>query len=119
MYPFNAIKITDKVYWVGAVDWSLRDFHGYSTSRGSTYNAYLVIDSQPVLIDAVKAPFHDEMMSRICSVISPKKIKYLISNHSEMDHTGTFPRVIEEIQPEKIFASKMGIDALEKHFHKS
>jgi flavorubredoxin len=117
MHPFKAIKITDKVYWVGGVDWNLRDFHGYSTSRGTTYNAYLVLGDEPILIDTVKAPFHDEMMSRIRSVIDPKKITYLISNHSEMDHSGSMPRVIEEIQPKKIFASKMGVLALQKHFH--
>ena len=117
MHPFRAIRITDKVYWVGAIDWNLRDFHGYSTSRGTTYNAYLVMGDKPILIDTVKAPFHDEMISRIRSVIDPKKITYLISNHSEMDHSGSIPRVIEEIQPEKIFASKMGISALQKHFH--
>jgi flavorubredoxin len=117
MCAFQAVKITDRVYWVGAVDWNLRDFHGYSTSRGTTYNAYLITGEKPILIDTVKAPFHREMMSRIASVIDPKTITYLISNHAEMDHSGAMPQVIDEVQPEKIFASKMGIDALKKHFH--
>ena len=39
----QAVKISEKVYWVGAIDWNIRDFHGYSTKRGTTYNAYLVM----------------------------------------------------------------------------
>lgn len=113
----QAVKLTDKVWWVGAIDWGLRDFHGYATSRGSTYNAYLIMADRVTLVDTVKAPFKDEMMTRIASVIEPEKIRYIISNHSEMDHTGSLPVVIDEIKPEKVFASKMGVDALNAHFH--
>lgn len=114
---FNAIKITDHVYWVGALDSELRDFHGYSTSRGSTYNAYLILGNEPVLIDTVKAPFYDEMMARISSVIEPQKIKYIISNHAEMDHSGCLPQAVNMIKPKQIFASPTGVQALIAHLH--
>ena len=85
----KAIQITEKVWWVGAIDWNLREFHGYRTARGSTYNAYLVVADKITLIDTVKAPFKDEMMQRIASVIGdPARIDYIISNHAEMDHSG-------------------------------
>ena len=71
---FAAVKVTDRVYWVGAVDWELRDFHGYSVQRGSTYNAYLVLADKVTLIDTVKAPFFDQMLSRIASVVDPRRI---------------------------------------------
>lgn len=115
--PFQAIKISEKVYWVGAIDSEIRDFHGYSTSRGTTYNAFLILGEKPILIDTVKAPFFHEMMSRISSVIAPEKIAYIISNHAEMDHSGCLLPTIEAVKPEKIFASKMGIAALKSHFH--
>ncbi len=115
--PFNAIKVTDSVYWVGAVDWALRNFHGYATSRGTTYNAYLVVADKITLIDTVKASFKEEMLSRIASVIEPAKISYIISNHSEMDHTGCLPEVIESLKPERVFASENGAKALHDHFH--
>ncbi|MBU0744551.1 MAG: flavodoxin domain-containing protein [Gammaproteobacteria bacterium] len=113
----EAIKISDRVYWVGAIDNEIRDFHGYSTLRGTTYNAYLILGEKPILIDTVKAPFFSEMMARISSVIEPEKISYIISNHAEMDHSGSLLPTIEAIQPEKVFASKMGIAALKSHFH--
>ena len=113
---FEAVPITDKVHWVGAIDWSIRDFHGYSTGRGTTYNAYLVLADKVTLVDTVKAPFRDELVARISSVIDPGKIDYIVSNHSEMDHSGCLPEMIELIEPEKVFASPMGVKALGDHF---
>ncbi|HOX22747.1 MAG TPA: FprA family A-type flavoprotein [Elusimicrobiales bacterium] len=115
--PFRAIKVTDKVYWVGAIDWGLRDFHGYSTGRGTTYNSYLILSERPVLIDTVKKEFAPEMLSRIASVIDPGKIKTIVSNHAEMDHSGSLGYFIDRIKPETILASAMGEKALAEHFH--
>jgi flavorubredoxin len=114
---FKALKITDHVYWVGAIDWPIRDFHGYTTDRGSTYNAYLIIGDKNILIDTVKAPFLDEMMARIASVIKPEDIDYIISDHSEMDHTGALPATVAAVKPDKVFASVMGVKALARHYH--
>ena len=77
MSAFEAVKLTDNVYWVGAIDWAIRDFHGYSTNRGSTYNAYLILADKITLIDTVKKQFYGEMMARISSVIDPNSIDFL------------------------------------------
>jgi len=114
---FRSVKVTDNVYWVGAVDWAVRDFHGYLTGRGSTYNAYLVMADKITLIDTVKKPFRHELISRISSVVDPGKIDYIVSNHSEMDHSGCLPEIMETVQPEKVFASAMGVKALGEHFN--
>jgi len=114
---FNATKISDHVYWVGAVDWATRDFHGYLTQRGSTYNAYLILADKITLIDTVKAPFKEEMLARIASIINPQDINYVISNHSEMDHSGSLPQTIEAVKPEKVFASSVGVKTLANLFY--
>jgi flavorubredoxin len=112
----KAIKISDNVYWVGAVDWAVREFHGYQTPRGTTYNAYLIMAEKITLVDAVKSSFKDELLSRISSVVDPGEIDYIISNHAEMDHSGCLPEMIEIIKPEKVLASVMGQKTLEAHF---
>ena len=76
----QAIKITEKVYWVGAIDWNIRDFHGYTTDEGTTYNAFLIVDEKIVLVDTVKHGFFEQMAARIKSVIGDKKIDILIFN---------------------------------------
>jgi flavorubredoxin len=110
------VPISPHVWWVGAIDWNLRDFHGYATPRGTTYNAYLITGDKITLVDTVKSGFCGEMLARIASVVDPHQINYIISNHSEMDHTGCLPEMIEMIKPEKVFASVMGVKALAEHY---
>ena len=114
---FKATKISDHVYWVGAVDWDARDLHGYLTQRGTTYNAYLVLSDKITLIDTVKGHLKEEMLARIASVVDPEDISYIISNHSEMDHSGCLPQAIEAVKPEKVLASRVGVKTLSSEFH--
>lgn len=116
--PFKAIRISEHVWWVGAIDWHLRDFHGYATERGTTYNAFLVMGEQITLVDTVKAPFVDEMLARISDIVDPTRIDYIISNHAEMDHSGALPQLVDLAKPQKVFASPLGVKALGDHFHR-
>ncbi|MEA1985092.1 MAG: FprA family A-type flavoprotein, partial [Euryarchaeota archaeon] len=102
------LEIAPGIYWVGVIDWNLRDFHGYETPKGATYNAYLIVDDKITLIDTVKAPFAGEMLDRIKSVVDPATIDYVISNHVEMDHSSGLPAVMEIATNATIFATKRG-----------
>ena len=111
------IEIVKGIYWVGAVDWNLRDFHGYATPQGTTYNAYLILDEKVTLIDTVKKEFADHLLDNIAQIIDPKKIDYVISNHTEMDHSGGLPRVMHKIGEDKpLYCSKIGQKNLSLHF---
>jgi flavorubredoxin len=112
------VQIKDEIFWVGAVDWNLRDFHGYSTEQGTTYNAYLVLDEKITLFDTVKKEFKSELLHHLRALVDPKKIDYLVVNHVEMDHTGALPDIIEATRPEKIFCSPKGKEALLEHYHR-
>ncbi|MBN1931003.1 MAG: FprA family A-type flavoprotein [Desulfobacterales bacterium] len=110
-------KIAEGIYSVGVIDWNIRDFHGYSTDRGSSYNAFLIIDEKIALIDTVKKEFADQLIKNICDIIDPKKIDYLISNHTEMDHSGSLPPVMRAIGENKpLYCSKMGLKNIQRHF---
>jgi flavorubredoxin len=113
---FQPEKLTDSIYWVGAIDWDIRDFHGYSVKRGTTYNAYLVMDDTVTLIDTVKSGFVPEMMARISKVVDPEKIDCIVSNHAEMDHSGGLPEVLAAVRPQRLLASRQGAKALRDHF---
>ncbi|MEW6137678.1 MAG: flavodoxin domain-containing protein [Thermodesulfobacteriota bacterium] len=112
------VKVKDGINWVGAVDWSVRDFHGYLTQKGTTYNAFLVMDEKIALFDTVKKSFKGDLLHNIYKVIDPKKIDYLIVNHVEPDHSGALPEMIEVIKPEKVFCSARGKKALIDHYHR-
>ena len=79
----KSVQLKDGIDWVGAIDWNVREFHGYTTSRGTTYNAYLVRGQKTTLVDTVKAGFFPEMLSRIESIMNPADIDYLIVNHKD------------------------------------
>jgi anaerobic nitric oxide reductase flavorubredoxin len=113
-----AVELAGGVYWVGAIDWNVRNFHGYSTHLGTTYNAYLVVDDKIALIDTVKAPFYEEMLRRVKEILDPRDIDYVISNHVEMDHSGSLPMMMEEAaKAELITVEKFGESGLKDTFH--
>jgi flavorubredoxin len=111
------LEVAKGIYWVGAMDWNIRDFHGYSTKLGTTYNAFLIVDDKITLVDTVKKEFADELIDRISQIVDPKKIDYVVSNHTEMDHSGGLARVMHRIGEEKpVYCSKTGYKNLTKHF---
>ncbi|HON55465.1 MAG TPA: FprA family A-type flavoprotein [bacterium] len=115
----KAIKLKENIYWVGGIDWNLRNFHGYLTQCGSTYNAYLIIDEKITLIDTTKYYLVDELLQRISSVIEPSKIDYIISNHTEMDHSGGLPKLMEICPNAEIIVSPAGEKGLKAHYKKN
>lgn len=118
MAAMQPTQIRDNIYWVGAVDWGVRDFHGYSTPRGSTYNAFLLTDEKTVLFDTVKEPFAGDLVRRIGEVTDPAKIDYIVVNHVEPDHSGALPEIVDLVNPQKIVCSPQGHKALLAHFHR-
>ncbi|NLB52903.1 MAG: anaerobic nitric oxide reductase flavorubredoxin [Syntrophomonadaceae bacterium] len=115
-----SFKITDKVSWVGKIDWELRRFHGdeYSTHRGSSYNSYLIRDKKTVLIDTVWSPFGKEYVENLKKVIDLKEIDYIISQHSESDHSGALPFLMQEIPETPIYCTKSGANILKSQYHR-
>lgn len=87
-------ELKKNIFWVGFVDWNVRDFHGYSTDKGSSYNAYLIKDEKVALIDTVKAPYSGDLLRRIEAVVPLDKVDYVVCNHAEPDHSGSLPVVM-------------------------
>jgi len=110
------VKLADKIFWIGVVDWNIRDFHGYNTKRGSTYNAYLIQDEKTALIDTVKYMFGDELLRNINSIVDPEKIDYIIVNHVEMDHSSSLPMIAKAAKNATIITSERGKDAIIEHY---
>lgn len=112
----RSVPVADRIHWVGAVDWNLRDFHGYETPRGSTYNAYLVFGEDKIaLVDTVKTPFVPELLSRIADLVEPERIDYIIVNHVEPDHNSGLRAVLEHCPNAKVFASKSGVTGVAEY----
>ena len=114
-----AKKITDRVTWVGKVDWELTHFHGdeLSTHRGSSYNSYLVRDEKVALIDTVWQPYDREFVSHLAEETDLHKIDYVVMNHNEVDHSGALPELMREIPGTPIYCTAKGEAILRGHYH--
>jgi flavorubredoxin len=110
------VALKDGIYWVGVVDWNIRDFHGYVTNRGSSYNAYLIQDEQTALIDTVKNNFSEELIQKISELTTFDKIDYIVINHVEMDHSSSLPTIAKLAKNARILASPRGREALIDHY---
>ncbi|MDH4213941.1 MAG: flavodoxin domain-containing protein [Candidatus Thorarchaeota archaeon] len=112
------VEVVKDVYWVGAIDYDVRNFHGYSytTHHGTTYNAYLIIGDKIALVDGVLGSFSEEMFSRISEITDPETIDYMISNHTEMDHSGAVPEVLKVMKKAKLVCTPKAVDELKKHY---
>jgi flavorubredoxin len=112
----DKVTLAEGINWVGVVDWNLRDFHGYVTRRGATYNAYLISDEKTALVDTVKYLFSTELLRNISEITNPEKIDYIIINHVEMDHSSSLPIIAEHAKNATILASARGKDAIIEHY---
>ncbi len=112
------VKVLENIYWVGVVDWNKRHFHGftYSTHRGTTYNAYLIVDKKVALVDTVQHSFADEMIERIKEIIDPSKIDYIIANHVESDHSGSIAEIMKLAPKATVVGTANCQKGLEKHY---
>ncbi len=109
------LEIKKDIFWVGVIDWELRDFHGYKTPYGSTYNSYLIRDEKNVLIDTAKDYMFIELLYGISNVIDPKDIDYIVVNHVEKDHSGCVDKLVE-ISNATIITNEKGKEHLSLYY---
>ena len=112
----KAVELRSGIYWVGAVDWAVRDFHGYATPRGTTYNNYLIVDDEITLLDTVKYDFADITVKSIRSVTEPSRIRHVVVNHIENDHATSLGRIMELTPAATIHITEKGRKGLERFF---
>lgn len=112
----DAVELKPGIYWVGAVDWAVRDFHGYVTPRGSSYNNYLVLDDDITLLDGVKREFTEVSIKRIKSLTDPGKIKNIVVNHIEPDHSGSLGEIMKLAPQAAVYITEKGRKGLERYF---
>ncbi|MDF2840964.1 MAG: FprA family A-type flavoprotein [Clostridia bacterium] len=91
----ESIKLRDNVFWVGAKDPDLRVFDIImETEYGTTYNSYLIKGQKNILIETVKVRFSGEYLEKLDSLLQGEKLDYLITNHTEPDHSGSVRNII-------------------------
>jgi anaerobic nitric oxide reductase flavorubredoxin len=112
----KAVEIKEGIFWVGAIDWAVRDFHGYVTPNGTTYNNYLIMDDDITLVDTVKFDFGEITLKNIRSVVDPSKIVNVVINHIENDHATSIDKIMRLAPNAKIYITEKGRKGLSRFF---
>jgi anaerobic nitric oxide reductase flavorubredoxin len=115
----QAVEIKPNIYWVGAIDWAVRDFHGYITPNGTSYNNYLILDTHVTLIDTVKHDFSEYTIDTIRSLVDPGKIENIVINHIENDHMSSIDRIMELAPKALIHITARGKKGLDRFYDTS
>jgi flavorubredoxin len=115
----KAVEIKPDIYWVGAIDWAIRDFHGYVTPNGTSYNNYLILDDQITLLDTVKYDFADVTIDNVKSLADPAQIKNIVINHIENDHVTSIEKIMALTPHATIYITQKGKKGLDRFFDTS
>ncbi len=108
-------KISKDLYFMGAMHWERRLFDELiPLPEGTSYNAYLIKDEKTVLIDTVDPSKKDVLFSAL-DEIGIDSIDYVVSHHTEQDHSGAIPDILDRYRDAKVIASKLGKDLLKRH----
>ena len=110
----SSTEIKPGIHWVGAIDWAVRDFHGYITPNGTTYNNYLILDRHVTLVDTVKHDFSEYTIDNIRSLVDPATIENVVINHIENDHASSLDKIMELTPKATIYITDRGKKALDR-----
>ncbi|HHP50572.1 MAG TPA: FprA family A-type flavoprotein [Moorella mulderi] len=113
-------EIVPGVYAVGVVDWDRRLFEDLMPiHQGTSYNAYLIKGSEKTaLVDTVDPAKKDEFFSNLKKV-GVERLDYIISNHTEQDHSGCIPDVLSAYPGAKVVTNTKCKELLMDHLHLS
>ena len=81
---YNVKKVNEDLYWIGASDRRLALFENiYPIPRGVSYNSYVILDEQTVLLDTVDKAVSGQFFENLEHVLGERKLDYIIVNHME------------------------------------
>lgn len=115
----KAVEIARDIHWVGAIDWAVRDFHGYVTPRGTTYNNYLLLDDEVTLVDTVKYDFAETTVKNIRGLVDPARIRHVVVNHIENDHVTSLDRILGLAPDATVYLTQKGKRGLDRFYDTS
>ena len=111
-------KLVEDIHSVGVIDWDRHLFDELIPLPGGTsYNAYFIEGREiNVLIDTVEEHYGEKLLENL-NELGVDRIDYIISNHSEQDHSGSIPDVLKRYPEAKVLTTAKGKDMLEKLLH--
>lgn len=112
----NQVSLAKDIYWVGKIDDREVPFHRLVLTKGTTYNAYLLKTEKPTVIDTVDIEFGGEFVDYLRELIDPKRIQYIVINHTEPDHSGGLGALAGQAPDATIVCTQKAVKELQEMY---
>ncbi len=113
----NIRKITNDLIYVGASDRRLALFENvYPIPRGVSYNSYVLLDEQTVLLDCADLAVMPQFMDNIAAALAGRKLNYIVVNHLEPDHAATIEEAVLRYPEAKIVTNTKAANMIRQFF---
>ena len=114
-----AVNLKDNIYWIGVKDAELRIFDIImETKRGTTYNSYVINDEKIAVVDICKNGFYEDFKEKLVDVIGDRKIDYIVVQHTELDHSGSLTKLLDDYPDATVLGTKAAINYLKEILNK-
>ncbi|SFB17141.1 FprA family A-type flavoprotein [Clostridium frigidicarnis] len=110
------IMLSENIFWIGKVDDRNVPFHRLTLTKGTTYNSYLLMTEKPTVIDTVDISFGKEFIENLRNIIGLDKIKYIVINHTEPDHSGALGSLAARAKNAVIVCTKLAVNELKEMY---
>ncbi|WP_026889000.1 FprA family A-type flavoprotein [Clostridium beijerinckii] len=110
------IMLGKNIFWVGKVDDRDVPFHRLTLTKGTTYNSYLLMTEKPTVIDTVDMSFGREFVQNLNNKIELDKIKYIVINHTEPDHSGALGSLAAKAKNAVIVCTEPAVNELKEMY---
>ncbi|MFW5871203.1 MAG: FprA family A-type flavoprotein [Verrucomicrobiota bacterium] len=110
----HARKIRPGIEIIASVHWERRLFDSLiPLPDGTSYNAYVIRGSEgTALLDATDPALRGDLLNELEEV---ENIDYIVSHHSEQDHSGVIPDVMARYPDAALVCSRKAEDLLASH----
>ncbi len=113
----NIRKITNDLVYVGASDRRLALFENvYPIPRGVSYNSYVLLDEQTVLLDCADLAVMPQFMDNVAAALAGRKLNYIVVNHLEPDHAATIEEAVLRYPEAKIVTNAKAANMIRQFF---
>jgi len=110
------IMLGKNIFWVGKVDDRDVPFHRLTLTKGTTYNSYLLMTEKPTVIDTVDMSFGREFVQNLNNKIELNRIKYIVINHTEPDHSGALGSLAAKAKNAVIVCTEPAVNELKEMY---
>ena len=110
-------NFADDSFAIRSLDWDRSRFDiEFGLRNGTTYNSFIIKGEKLAIIDTSHAKFEELWFEELLKKVNPQEVDYLITSHTEPDHSGLIGNLLELNQNITVVGSKLALKLLKIKF---